>query len=291
MARAAGTKEEPRRLTPRANTLRELYLLSGNRCAMSGCLNVIVDEKGAIIGQVCHIEAAMPDGARFNDLQTNEERRHLSNLVLICANHHLQIDSKQHEDEWTLEKVRKLKADHEAKFKAIPGSLEQRFKSQFADATDELNPIKPRTYKAYEAAFPHMAGMTHKEREKRDKQVSAYVGKMAKVPHDVRDFMLIVIKRSIKLGRHDSGASVHVDDVNGGLGVPHSKIKQFGDSLKRHDVGDVDLVGMGYEDEMHVSIYNPSSHVDWIELNEFASKKGYSLDDFVIHLQFGLLDD
>ena len=60
MAKPTGTKEKPKRLTPKPEVLRELYLLSGNQCAMPNCRNVIIDDKGTVIGQVCHIEAAMP---------------------------------------------------------------------------------------------------------------------------------------------------------------------------------------------------------------------------------------
>jgi hypothetical protein len=55
------TAEIPRRLKPRPETLRELFLRSGNICAFAGCVALMMDEKGNFIGQLCHIEAA----ARF----------------------------------------------------------------------------------------------------------------------------------------------------------------------------------------------------------------------------------
>ena len=86
-------QEKPKRLTPTPEVLRQLYLLSGNNCAMADCDHLIIDGKGVVIGHVCHIEAALPDGARFNAQMTNEQRRAESNLVLMCGGHHKSIRS------------------------------------------------------------------------------------------------------------------------------------------------------------------------------------------------------
>lgn len=282
--------QKPRRLTPRPEILRELYLLSGNRCAMTGCKNVIIDDKGTVIGQVCHIEAAMPDGPRFNPNQTNEDRRALSNLVLICANHHLQIDSKKHEANWPLEKVKKLKAEHEAQFKSIPDSLEQRFNAQFEDSTDSLIPTHPGDFRKLEAVLPSCK-VDEEDRLKRARQVERFLEKATKVPAYERAFMLSLIKRAIKLNDCSDGeVSVHVDDVSSALSIGHSKLKQLGASLERLGVGDVTDVGTSRGDEWHARVYSPSDYLTWFDIDEFCSKAGYSLDEFVIYLRFGLLN-
>ncbi|MES0032079.1 hypothetical protein [Mesorhizobium sp. M0040] len=289
-ATASAGRQKPRRLTPKPEVLRELYLLSGNQCAMIGCKNVIVDDKGTVIGQVCHIEAAMPDGPRFNENQTNEQRRALSNLVLICANHHLQIDSKKHEADWPLAKVKRLKAEHEAKFKAIPGSLEQRFNSQFADSTDALDPTDPGEFRELEKVLPDCK-LDEQQKPKRKKEVKEFLERAAKVPPTERDFMLGVIKRAIKLnGSNEEEVSVHVDDVRSALSVGHHKLTQLGASLERLGVGDVTDVGTSRGDEWHARVWNPSDYLTWFDISNFCSNTGHSLDEFVVHLKFGLLD-
>ena len=60
------------RLTPTSKTIRELYLLSGNRCAFPGCPNAIVSNTGILQGEIAHIEAAEEGGPRYNSLQTDE---------------------------------------------------------------------------------------------------------------------------------------------------------------------------------------------------------------------------
>jgi hypothetical protein len=80
--------EEPKRLQPTKETLRELYLKSGNFCAFPGCTRLMMNQDGVFIGNVCHIEAAEEGGQRFNAAMTNEERRAPANLMLMCYDHH-----------------------------------------------------------------------------------------------------------------------------------------------------------------------------------------------------------
>ncbi|MEY9142059.1 hypothetical protein [Bradyrhizobium elkanii] len=283
-------KETPKRLTPKPEVLRELYLLSGNNCAMPNCKNVIIDSMGVVVGHICHIEAAMPDGPRFNADQSNNDRRGLSNLVLMCAGHHLQIDSKKYESKWPVAAVRKLKADHEARFKGLNGSLEQRFQSEFVDSTESLDPTEPKTYKRLEKLIPECK-LEEEDAAKRAKQVKSFLSKARLVPQTERDFMLNVINRAIRLNRSSEGTVlVHVDDIRSAFGIGPTKLKNLGDALARYGVGDVDLYGVGDTDEYHVRVSNPSDYVTWFDINDFCGKSGATLQDFVVDLRFGLLD-
>ena len=68
----------------RQHNLRELFLKSGNLCAFPGCEKLMMNAGGVFIGQVCHIEAAEEGGERFRGSMTNEQRRAVSNLMLMC---------------------------------------------------------------------------------------------------------------------------------------------------------------------------------------------------------------
>ena len=63
------------RLSIQRKTLRRLYLHCGNRCAFPKCRETMMDEDGNFVGEICHIEAAMPGGERFNTAMTDDERR------------------------------------------------------------------------------------------------------------------------------------------------------------------------------------------------------------------------
>lgn len=285
---ATTSGEVPKRLTPSPEVMRELYLLSGNNCAMPNCDGLIIDAKGVVVGEVCHISSALSNGARFNDQMTNERRREVSNLILLCRGHHTQADSKQRRRDYPIEVLTKIKREHEAKFKGIEDALTLSFNTGYADSTDKLKPTNAKNF-ARIAATLREAALEGADAARRAKQVSAYVAKMKVVPDAERQFMLAIIKRALKPGKDTM--VVHVDDVKSALNVGHSKIKTIGDALSRYGVGDVDLYGTDRgTDEPHVGIRDPSDYLTWAEIADFSDKTGVSLDDFVLRLKFGLLD-
>ena len=76
------------RLTPKLDTVRSLALRCRNLCAFPGCTHPVIDENNKLISQLCHIEAAEPRGERYNENQTDEERRAFENLMFLCYPHH-----------------------------------------------------------------------------------------------------------------------------------------------------------------------------------------------------------
>lgn len=75
--------EVPKRLAPRFDTFREVFLKSGNLCPFPGCGALMISEVGTFIGQLCHIEAAEEGSERFNPGMTNVERLSAPNLMLM----------------------------------------------------------------------------------------------------------------------------------------------------------------------------------------------------------------
>lgn len=98
------------RLRPTLTTLKALLLRSGNQCAFPGCDQALLNHKKQFIGQLCHIEAAMPGGPRYNEGQTDEERRAYENLLLLCYPHHIETND---DDEYPVEKLQDIKQRHE----------------------------------------------------------------------------------------------------------------------------------------------------------------------------------
>ena len=96
--------------------IKQLYALSGNKCANPDCNKELVfPDDNAKDDQICHIEAASPNGPRYNPNQTDEERRGFDNLILLCHKCHDMIDNNP--DKYTVEVLKKWKKDHEAKSK------------------------------------------------------------------------------------------------------------------------------------------------------------------------------
>lgn len=96
--------------------LRRLYAHSGNRCAFPECHAPLFEENGLLTGECCHIEAYSPQGARFNNRQTDEERNSYDNLVLMCPRHHKIIDNDT--ANYTVERIKEIKYSHEMAYSA-----------------------------------------------------------------------------------------------------------------------------------------------------------------------------
>lgn len=78
---------------PSSKTLKVLFAQSRNRCAFPLCDSPIVEHDAeTVTGEICHIKARNERGARFDPLQTEEERHAAANLLLLCSRHHKIVD-------------------------------------------------------------------------------------------------------------------------------------------------------------------------------------------------------
>jgi len=99
---------------------------SGDTCALPNCGRRLTlnSKSGDLInvGEAAHI-AGEHDGngktmrsARYDPNMTNEERNHYNNLIYLCATCHTAIDAiPQGENDYPVERLRMIKAEHEAK--------------------------------------------------------------------------------------------------------------------------------------------------------------------------------
>lgn len=101
------------RRSPSAESLKLLYVRSGNECAFPGCDHPIFNDNGLYIAQLCHIKAASEGGQRYDETQTDEERSAPENLLFMCHRHHKETDDIE---EYTVEKLTEIKTNHELKF-------------------------------------------------------------------------------------------------------------------------------------------------------------------------------
>ncbi len=107
-------KDKARQYRP--STVRRLDTLSGNECAHPKCKKkLIAEDRISIISKICHIAAASEEGPRFDRNMTDDERRGFDNLILLCDEHHVMIDNKENESEYSTPLLKKWKGDHEKK--------------------------------------------------------------------------------------------------------------------------------------------------------------------------------
>lgn len=110
-------------------TLKRLFALSSNNCTFQGCAKPMVDDSiGIVLGEVCHIKALNRRGLRYDENQTEEERHGFENLILLCREHHIRIDSDVFN--YTVEKLQEIKKAHETK-STSPLDVDESILSQF----------------------------------------------------------------------------------------------------------------------------------------------------------------
>lgn len=87
---------------------KKLWALSAGRCAI--CNNELIRCEGnSNIGQECHIISPKPNGPRYqSDLADYDN---YDNFILLCANHHKEIDTNV--DNYPVSKLKRIKRDHE----------------------------------------------------------------------------------------------------------------------------------------------------------------------------------
>jgi hypothetical protein len=110
------------RLSPKIDVLRALFARSGNQCAFPGCSQLLINQKNQFIGQVCHIEAAMEGGERYNPKINDEERRSYNNLLILCYPHHIETNDV---NEYSVSRLKQIKNEHEQLFEKSTFKIDQ----------------------------------------------------------------------------------------------------------------------------------------------------------------------
>lgn len=84
------------------------------RCAICKIQLVLDETKAdnpALIGEMAHMVAESEDGPRGQSPMTAEERDFYDNLLLLCRNHHGEIDRQP--ETWPVERLKQIKSTHE----------------------------------------------------------------------------------------------------------------------------------------------------------------------------------
>lgn len=89
-----------------------LWTNAGGICSYPGCGKRLIEDETrtgdrSLVGDMCHIVAADPNGPRGDSSIPFEERNSYDNLILLCKNHHKQVDKH------TVKVLREYKNRHE----------------------------------------------------------------------------------------------------------------------------------------------------------------------------------
>lgn len=134
---------------------KKLFALSGNQCAFPSCTERVYNlEEDVLLGEMCHINAVNPNGARYNSELPIDEINSFDNILLLCPNHHAFIDKNA--EKYDSSALREMKANHENKFynkaSEFEGVFEETAQGIASDRIEELKAIdaslKPEIYEA-----------------------------------------------------------------------------------------------------------------------------------------------
>lgn len=118
-------------------TIKRLFSLSSGYCSFPGCEKKLVTQADALSSNICHIEAAMPEGERYNPVMTDKERADYDNLILLCPEHHKKTNDIE---VYTVEALKTMKSSHELDMNSRidRNELSKKYNSSLAKLVNKL---------------------------------------------------------------------------------------------------------------------------------------------------------
>lgn len=279
-------QEEVVRLAPKTDVLRQLYLYSGNECAMTGCRASMIDENGKWIGIVCHIEAAMPKGERFNEHMTNEQRREVSNLILLCHPHHVATDDV---DEWDVDKMRKLKEDHERRFR---GGIDGLFQ-EVSDWTQSSVVTPASSLDAFNESQGWVV-TEDVEREGNVAEIAKFAEDIRRTPKPARQLLKIIVTEGERMrGSHKDDLVMTVQELMDRTGLSPGEIASRAEQLDKYKLAYLEAdknAWMFHEFSGPYVVTHDRSYPGWARLQGYCRGAGIDPSAILVDLRFDLLD-
>ncbi|WP_426232030.1 hypothetical protein [Pararhizobium sp. DWP3-4] len=232
------------RVSPSSATLRQLYMLSGNLCAKPTCNTVLLNANGTIVGEVCHIRAEKPGGARYDATMNEEERRAPANLILLCNVCHKLVDTEH--KKYTVNILSRWKSEREEKFEAVGDTLRQRYAEQIEDEAETVDSSSPKSLKGL---IKHLddQNVVHLIDPATYQEITSYCGKLKHLSAPDRSLMRAIVEKSLSLGgrrENDYGISIHPNDLKtikiDGKRLSEYRINKLAGTLEGHGLGSLD---------------------------------------------------
>lgn len=122
----------------------QLMVRAGGRCEFPGC-NKLLWRDGLTfqeinISYVAHIVAASPNGPRGDPVLSPKLAAEISNLMLLCADHHKLVDDQF--TEYPVELLRRYKEEHEMRIELLTG-LDESLKTHLLFFTGPIGSDTP----------------------------------------------------------------------------------------------------------------------------------------------------
>jgi len=265
-----------KRLSPTKETIRELFGKCGNQCAFPDCKHEIIDAGGIFVAEICHIEAAECGGPRFNREQTNEQRRHVSNLMLMCHRHHKVTDDIK---KYPADVLREMKRKHEAKYLDAANKIWE----SIEDHTETDQVSLPTTFKR----FLRVERIAAKDRKSVRKAIRELAKRLKPVPVPCREILLHSLRRA-SVPDYYGPVQVIAEEVAQACNIRTKDLWTSVRILIRHE--------LIYIDEEYHGVYFMRRVGDldewniWTALRSFCEETDVDLREILVNLRFDVLD-
>lgn len=276
--------EVPKRLTPDPDTIRYLAAHSGNLCAFYGCDHAVVSADNRLIVQLCHVQAAMPGGERFNPDMTNEERRHRDNLMFLCLRHHIETNNVE---AWPVDRMREMKEQHEARHRDGTFRLPD---VAIRDITKAFEPGRPQTLARFgghlnaEVSKPEYAITPEQFQEDIEKLIGPLIDRVRKLSPDTRALLAIMIGRS-EPHRDDLGAPA--EEIEQITGMTPDEIKPHFNTMERYGLVFMDE---DWDNRWWICTRDLDGWAFWRDVKAYCEANGIDIGALINDLRFHLLD-
>lgn len=273
--------EVPKRLAPKGNVLRELYLKSGNRCAFPQCPQLIIDTDGNFIAQICHIESANEGGERFNSNSNNEDRRAFDNLILLCYPHHVVTNDV---DKYRVTDLREMKKSHEKKFSDIVSKI----RSSIQDHTNESEISLPISLSRMNSVLKW--DLASEELKENISLINQFAENVQMLPIPTRELFAIAIKRGTPFGSERRHLEVPAAELMHACDLSEEQMREQVAILTNRDVA---WIEQDWELERDEVLYIREMLEGWSfaeDLQQFCKLSGVAIEQIIVDLRFDQLD-
>lgn len=270
--------ETVKRLAPLDDTLRRLYTLSGNQCAFPGCCHPMFNNEGNFVGQICHIEAAMPGGERFNSNMTNEQRRAFDNLMLMCYDHHIETNKV---DLYPVYKMQQIKQQHENMYANIDSFI-NKMQSSIVDVTSNITPNMMRSLTNLYRVCEGLDTRISREIEDDVRLFNNALPSFSSLSPDAKNVFSICISRA----KHTS-MKMYIDPLE------IQRVTAINSTYLNSIFTEIEAAGFASydEDDRQIHIFFPDSEVNfWEMIQKYCSSQNLSAVDIVSNMKFSIFD-
>jgi len=246
------------------------------------------DENGNFVGQICHIEAASEGGERFNPNMTNEERRHYSNLLLLCYPHHIETNKV---NEYPVVNMKIMKKNHEQLSMQWIDSQVNKMYNSFQDVTQNKT---SKDVVSLSKLYITVDGKEYRNSQDISEDVTIFNGEIKnfiRMSPDAINLFKIAFKRAstdkskLEWGHGDMLIYFCYNELHRAIGIDKSHYDSILDELIRNKFIVYD------EDEKMFFIIFPNSESNfWFYIKEYSFKKSVNFNYVFSSFDFTCFD-